>query len=294
MGSFLWMLGQSLLNGLTMGGVYALVSVGLTVIFGVMKVENFAQGEYLVIGMYITLLLYRMTGLNPYFLIVPVAVLCFIFGNISFRVVIKRIIGREGTVFIIVTMGLSFIFISLLQLIFTANFWASPTAARERSVRIGLFSIGLQRVIACIAMLVFVSIVGLFLKKTDIGRAMRATSENTDVAKMLGINTDRIYIFSFSLGTMMAGLTGLLLSPIYYIYPTVGAPFKTIAMVVIVMGSLGNIFGAVVSGFIAGIIEAILAGFISNDLAPAGAYMMLILILILKPAGLFGRGVRVA
>ena len=294
MDSISWKFIQSLINGLTMGGVYALVSVGLTIIFGVMKVINFAQGEYLVIGMYITFTLHRITGINPYFLIVPVAILCFLFGNLSFHIIIKRIIGREGTNFVVVTMGLSFVIISLLQLIYTANFWSIQTVQREITVSLGSFTIGLPRLIACLAMIVFVLIVHFFLKMTDFGRAMRATSENTAVSQMLGINTDRVFLSAFSLGTMLAGLTGLLLSPIYYIFPTVGAPFKTIAMVIIVMGGLGNIGGAVISGLIIGVVEALIASFISLDLSPGGAYLLLILILIFKPNGLFAKGARVA
>ncbi|MCD2492977.1 branched-chain amino acid ABC transporter permease [Lacrimispora sp. NSJ-141] len=290
----LWMIGQSILNGLTMGGIYALVGVGLTIIFGVMKVVNFAQGEYLVIGMYITLVLNQLTGLSPYLLLPPTILIAYLFGRISYGVVVKPLLGQPGQYFVVATMGLSFVIISVLQLVFTTNFWAVETSLKSVSITWKGFSLGLPRIIACGFMIFFVVLVDFFLKRTDFGRAMRATSENTEVAQSLGINTNKMYGFSFAVGTTFAAITGLLLSPIYFVYPTAGTPFKTIAMVIIVMGGPGNIGGAVASGLIAGLVEAFTATFVSNDLAPAAAYLLLIIVLAFKPAGLFGKGARVA
>lgn len=290
----LLMICQAVLNGLTMGGIYALVSVGLTIIFGVMKVVNFAQGEYLVAGMYITWLLNSLLGWPPYALLPFVAVLCFLFGQISFRVVIRPLVGRDGTSFIVATMGLSFFLISLYQLLFSANYWFIQTDIAEQNLRIGQIAVGMPRVIACLLMILVVILLNIFLKKTDMGKAMRATSENRDVAQMMGVNTKKTYAFAFSLGTMMAGITGLMLTPIYFVQPNTGTPFKTIAMVIIVMGGLGNVGGAVAGAMIAGVVESLLGTYASPDLAPAGAYLMLILVLMFKPAGLFGKGARKA
>ncbi len=289
-----WLIGQTILNGLTMGGIYALISVGLTMIFGVMKVINFAQGEFLMVGMFMTLLLHKITGLGPYYLVIPVAIIMFIIGMCIYRILIKPIIGRDGTSFIIITMGLSYVLITLIQLIFSATSQSVVTEVSKISVKIGSFNIALSRVVACGVMLVFVTIVYFFLKMTDVGRAMRATSENREVSQMLGIKTNSIYRFAFSIGITLAGITGVLLTPIYYVYPTVGAPFKTIAMACVVLGGLGNIWGAVVGGLLAGLFEAFIGSYISFDLAPGGAYLILILVLAFKPNGLFGKGARKA
>ncbi|MGI6424659.1 MAG: branched-chain amino acid ABC transporter permease [Tepidanaerobacteraceae bacterium] len=161
----LWMLGQSVLNGLAMGGVYALVAVGLTIIFGVMKVINFAQGEYLVFGMYVTWLLNNLTGWRPYILLPIVAVICFVFGQISFKTMIKRLVGKNSTNFIVATMGLSFFLISLYQLLFSANYWFIKTEVAEETLKLGQISIGMPRVIAGGLMIVVVILVNLFLQK---------------------------------------------------------------------------------------------------------------------------------
>ena len=126
----IWMIGQSLLNGLTMGGIYALLSVGLTIIFGVMKVVNFAQGEYLTIGMYITLVLYQLTGLDPYVLLIPAIVIAYFIGMLSFKTLVRPLLGQSGSNFIVATMGLSFVIQSVLQIIFTSEFQSVDSFAR--------------------------------------------------------------------------------------------------------------------------------------------------------------------
>lgn len=289
-----WLIGQSLLNGLTMGGIYALISVGLTLIFGVMKVINFAQGEFLMLGMYMTFLLHRMSGLGPYHLLIPVILVMFLIGVILYRILIKPIIGRDGTSFIIITMGLSYVMTTTIQLIFSPNSQTVATSVSSISVPIGPFSIALSRLIAFGFMAVAVLLVYLFLKKTDVGRAMRATSENIEVSQMLGIKTNNMFRLAFGLGITMAGITGLLLTPIYFVTPTVGAPFKTIAMACVVLGGLGNVGGAVIGGFLTGILEAFVGSFISFDLAPGSGYLILLIVLIFKPDGLFGKGARKA
>lgn len=289
-----WMIGQSLLNGLTMGGIYALLSVGLTIIFGVMKVVNFAQGEYLTIGMYITLVLYQMTGLDPYVLLIPAIVIAYFIGMLSFKTIVRPLLGQSGSNFIVATMGLSFVIQSVLQIIFTSEFQSVDSFVRNKSLVMGDFAIAWPRVIACGCMIVFVWLIDFFLNKTDLGRAMRATSENPTVAQSLGINTTHIFGFAFALGTTFAAITGLLLSPMYFVYPTVGTNFKSIAMAIIVMGGLGNIKGAVIAGLIAGVFEAFVATFVANDLSQITTYILLIAILALKPAGILGKGARVA
>ena len=289
------MLLQSILNGLVMGGVYALISVGLTIIFGVMKMINFSQGEFLMIGVYATWVLNRLTGWSPYVLAVPVMVIMFVLGQVIFRIVIRPIIGRPPMNFVVVTMGLAFVLVSIIQLLYSPTYQTVPTTIKDSTLRISSnLAVGMPRVIACGVMIVLVLAVYLFLKKTDLGRAMRATSENIEVAQMLGVNTKRVFAFAFSLGVTLAGLCGLLLTPIYYVYPNVGQPFKTISMAIVVMGGLGNIGGAVCAGMIAGIIEAVLGSYVSADIAPAGIYVMLILVLAFKPDGLFGKGARKA
>ena len=160
-----WMIGQSLLNGLTMGGIYALLSVGLTIIFGVMKVVNFAQGEYLTIGMYITLVLYQMTGLDPYVLLIPAIVIAYFIGMLSFKTIVRPLLGQSGSNFIVATMGLSFVIQSVLQIIFTSEFQSVDSFVRNKSLVMGDFAIAWPRVIACGCMIVFVWLIDFFLTR---------------------------------------------------------------------------------------------------------------------------------
>ena len=162
------------------------------------------------------------------------------------------------------------------------------------SLNIGPFTVAYAKAWIWVCMIICVSLVYLLLNKTDFGRAMRATSENAVVAESLGINTKKVYKISFALGVSFAGLTGLLLTNMQYVFPTVGDAYKSIAMVALVMGGLGNIPGALISGIIIGITEAIVATFYSNDLASICAYCLLIVVMTFRPNGLFGKGARTA
>ena len=290
----LWMLGQSLINGITMGGIYALIAVGLSMFFGVMKVINFSQGECLMVGMYMTYMLQKFLGTEPYYLVIPVAAIMAMLGIAIFRFVIKRLLKGTKTNIMVATMGIAYILSTTMQIIFSANSLSVQSAWKDVTLTFGSFAVSLPRTIACCAMMVFVVAVSIFLNKSDVGRAMRATAENTEIAQMLGINTTNMFMLAFALGIAFAGIAGLQLSPTYFVNPTVGAPFKTIAMDCVVLGGLGNIGGAVVAGILAGIMEAVIGSYVSFDLAPAGIYMTLIIGLAIKPDGLFGKGVRKA
>ena len=286
---------QTLLNGLLMGGVYALIAVGLTLIFGVMKMINFAQGEFLMVGMYVTWILNKLTGgVSPYLLIVPVVIIMFLLSQVVFHTTLKPILGHDGTDFVVLTMGLAFILQSLAQIIVGANYESIiiSNSYKNAAISFGGLAITVPRLVAFCFMLVFVSIVYVFLKYTDMGRAMRATSENVAVATILGVRTTRTFAVAYGMGIVMAGLSGLLITPIYYVYPTVGAPFKTIAMAVVVLGGLGDIRGAMIGGLIAGMLESITSQYVAFDFATASIYILLILVLLLKPNGLFGKVAR--
>lgn len=290
----LWTICQTLLNGIVLGGIYCLISVGLTVIVGVMKVVNFSQGECLTVGMYVTYVLQILTGWDPLVLLVPVMIIMFLFGMGVFEIVIRPVVNREKTVFTVVTMGLAYVLSTGLLLIFSANPIPVDSAFKTTTLTLGSFSIAMPRAQSFVLMLVFIVALNLFLKKTDMGRAMRATAENKEVSQMLGINTKSVSRFAYGLGIMFAGVAGLLLTPTYYLYPTVGNSFKIMAMVCVVIGGLGNVGGAVIGGLLIGVVEAFLGTFVSVDLAPAGSFVLLLLVLIFLPNGLFGKGERIA
>lgn len=287
------LLGQTLINGLLIGGVYALISVGQTLIFGVMKIVNFAQGEFLMVGLYVTLMLAQAIGTrNPYLLIIPVGVLMFCFGMIVYQMVVKHVVGKGATSYILLTVGLSYFLQNVAQMIWTANPVGLDTDFKTMSLKLSAFSIAVPRLIAFAIAVAFMIAVNFFLNKTDMGRAMRATSEDTTVAKLLGIDTKKMFLIAFGLGTMFAAIAGCIVSPIYYAYPRVGTVFSTTVYSCVVIGGLGNIKGAFIGGLIIGIIEALAGSYLALALAPTCVYAVLMLFLIFKPQGLFGGGGR--
>jgi len=292
------MLFQVFMNGLLMGGVFALIAVGLTMIHGVMKIVNFAQGDFLVVGMFLTYVFYRLMPEQslPYWLILPVASGMYLFGCIIFQLIIKKVIGQGDSNYILLTIGLSFMIQNLLQLIFGANFKSLPVSDQLRMGSLEFLGtlLPLSRTIAFFSAVVFVIFVNWFLTKTDIGRAMRATSENRVIAESLGIRAGLVYTTAFAIGTMFAGISGLLLSPVQMIFPAAGLPFSLVAMSAMVLGGLGNIKGAFIGGLVIGLVESFTSSYFNISLAPVVVNLALILVLIFKPYGLLGKRRRTA
>lgn len=289
---------QVIVNGLLTGGIYALVAVGITIIHGVMKIVNFAQGDFLAIGMYLAYAMHFLLPgeTYPYWLIVPVGAGMYLIGCIIFQTSIRRVIGKGDSNYILLTIGLSYFIQNVLQLIFGADF---KNFSMPDSLRYGSFeAIGtiftLPRVIAFLFATAFVLFLNWFLSKTDTGRAMRATSENRIIAESLGIKSRKAYITAFALGTMFAGIAGLMLSPLVLPFPKVGAQFSTIAMSAMVLGGLGNIKGAMVGALIIGLVESSTSTYINVNLAQAAICFVLMLVLIFKPYGIFGKKARTA
>lgn len=289
-----WVFSQSIINGLLIGGVYALIAVGLTIIFGVMKIVNFAQGEFVMLGMYVTWLLFSAIGGSPYLLIVPAGIIMFIIGWLIYKIVINPVVGKGDTSYILLTVGLSYFLQNAAQLAFSADYHTVESSIKNNAIQVAGLSIQTPRLIAFVVAIVMVIFVHIFLKYTDIGRAMRATSENSEVAATLGVNPVSTYAIAFAIGTLLAGMAGVLLTPMFYVYPRIGTLFNTTAFVVVVLGGLGNVTGALLGGLLIGLVEAFTGSFIALDLAPVGTFVVFLLVLLLKPEGLFGRGVRKA
>ena len=287
------MLIQVIVNGILMGGVYALVAVGITMIQGVMKVVNFAQGDFLVVGMFLTYVLYALMPDQsiPYWLIMPVAAGMYLLGCIIFQSTIRKVLGQGDSNYILLTIGLSFMIQNLLQLIFGANFRSLPVSDQLRmgSWEFAGILLPVSRTIAFFAVIVFVFSVNWFLSKTDLGRAMRATADNKAVAESLGIRGGMVYTVAFGIGTMFAGLSGLLLCPVQLIFPGAGLPFGLVAMSAMVLGGLGNIKGAFIGGLIIGLVESFTMSYFNMAMAPIMVNIVLILVLIFKPYGILGK-----
>lgn len=285
---------QSIINGLLSGGVYALVAVGVTIIFGVMKIVNFAAGAYLVWGMYFTWLWQKNIAVSPYALIPFVIVSMIFFCYVTFKSTIRQVIDKGGSSLILITVGLSFFLQNLAETVFGTNPQTVDSNIKLASFNIGEFTIGYPRLIAFGAMLILIILVNMLLNKTSIGRAMRSTAEKPEVAKLLGVHTEMIYTFSFVLGVTLAGLSGVLITPLYYVTATAGNTFRIAPLMAVVLGGMGSIKGSLVGGMLVGIVEQLVATLISADLGTAGICILFLIVLYLKPYGLFGKEVRAA
>ncbi len=273
--------------GVLLGGIYALVSVGLNLIFGVIRVVNFAQGEFVMLGMYGTFAAYATLGIDPYLAVVLVVPALFVLGAAVQRVLLAPL-RAEPTMQIFATFGL----LLLQNLVLaatrgTAYSVGSPLA--QISVAVGPVQIGLSRLIVLAAATLVALGLGVFLRRTMLGRAIRAVAQDRQAAILMGVNAERIYMITFGAGAALAGLAGCLLTPIYTLSPQIGTNFILPAFAVVVLGGLGSVLGAYVGGFIVGMTEALAGYYLDPALKHAVLFAVFILVLVVRPSGLFGQ-----
>lgn len=315
-----WIIGQTIINGFLTGGMYSLVGVGMTIIFGVMKLVNFAAGSYLVWGMYFTYFWQYVLGgwVSPYLLIPLVVLSMVVFGYISFKLTIRRVLNTSDTSYILITIGLMFFLQNMAETfvgtrpltVYVSDVFKNgsftvqdliirfvPSLAKNQALAdspLALLNFGYSRLIAFGAMVVLVLMVNMLLTKTLLGRAMRATAENSEIAKMLGVDAERTYTIAFIMGVAMAGLAGLLVTPLYYVSVSASIAFRTAPMMVIVLGGLGSIKGSFFGGILVGIVEALVTTLIDTQLSVASISILFLIVIYLRPQGLFGKKMRTA
>jgi len=274
---------QVIINGIFIGSFYSLIAMGLNIIFGVMKVVNFCQGELLMIGMYCSYLLVIVFGMNPYLTPVIVIILMFILGGLIQFGLITPILSKGGSDYsqIFLTIGLGLLFQNLALLSFSSNY---RTIQVEYSTSLNLLGqiISLPKLISFIALLIVSYLLHFFLSKTDLGKKIRATSQNPLGARLVGINDKQIYIITYGIGAALAGTAGALLLPFYFVFPLIGEVFQLRAFVVVVLGGLGSIKGAFFGGIILGLLETIGAIIVGPSFKDSIVFLSFILILIFR------------
>lgn len=286
---------QTVVGGIFTGSVYALVALGLTIMFGVMRVLNLAHGAFVMLGAYLVFWSYTLLHMNPFLSMLVVAMpVLFILGVLNQKWLISRLFNIPDEDFELMSaifcFGLSGFIINLAIYFWTADFRSVRYIAE--SITFGGISFPKTRIICFVIAVAISLIVALFLKKANLGRAIRATAQNRDSAEICGIPTRRIFMFVFGLGCMLAAAGGSLLSVQYAIYPQMGDDYTTKSFCIIILGGLGSYFGAFWGGVILGLSEAIATLFLGAKFSEAVAFMMLILILLIKPTGLFGEDDR--
>lgn len=271
------------------GGVYSLVAIGLTLIFGVMKVINFAHGALMMLGMYASYWIATLLQINVYATIAFVLPLLFIVGVLFQRVLISPIMNAPAHNQLFLTLGVMLFLQNMAVYLWTPDYRVLRTPYTNINFYFGDITISLVHILAFIMAIVFSGIMYVILHKTDLGRAIRASSEEPVGAKLMGINIKRIYWITFGIGSACVGVAGTAVTPFFPIYPYVGDIFILTAYVVVVLGGLGSVFGAFIGGLIIGMADSIGAMILPGSMKSILSFVIFIMILLFKPTGLFGR-----
>ena len=285
---------EDAINGILIGSIYGLTAMGLTVIFGVLKVINFAHGSLLMVGMYAAYWAVTLTGIHPYLALIIVAPVMYLFGYYLQDIIIKPIFKaekdvREPITVIIVTTGVWYILDNLSLLIFGPQYRAlQDNPLRGKMMEFGGMMLSVPKLWGCVTAILTAATVFWFFRKTRMGRAIRATSLDREAASLMGINQYRIYNVAFGIGTAIAGIAGVTLVPFNNVFPSIGVLFDIKGFIIVVLGGLGSIGGAILGGIIVGVIESVGPQFMAATWTEAIVYALFLVVLFVKPSGLFG------
>lgn len=283
---------QNLSGGLLIGGIYALMGVGLALIFGVMRIINFAHGEFVAVGMYAAIFLFQVYGLDPYVSMLIALPAGFLLGVLLERLVLSRLVDIPGDSTLLATLGLGLVLSNTLFLIFGAEPESIYLPYATTSFTVAGVRLPIAQLMAAGVTLTVMVILWFFLNRTEPGRAIRATAQNRIGAEIVGVNTRRIHGLVFGLGVVLAMAAGMVLSPLLFAIPTIGHTYTLKAFVVIVLGGMGSIPGAIAGGLLLGVVEFLGASYFSSGYRDAYGLVAFLLILLFRPQGLFGRSVR--
>lgn len=280
---------ESLLNGLLVGGVYSLMAIGLTLIFGVMKVINFAHGSLIMLGMYTSYWAVVLLHVDPYLSILIAFPILFLIGACFQKFLIDPILDAPEHNQLLLTLGVSLFMENFAVFLWSPDYRVLKTSYAEINFYVGEVSISLVRVLAFGFAMLLAALLSVILTRTDLGKAIRAASEEPQGALLMGINIRRIYLITFGIGAACAGVSGAAITPFIPVYPYVGWLFVITAFVVVVLGGMGSILGAFVGGLIIGLADSIGAMLLPGDMKSIISFTIFILILLFKPTGLLGR-----
>jgi branched-chain amino acid transport system permease protein len=280
---------QMLASGLLMGLIFALIAVGLTLIWGVMDILNFAHGEFLMLAMFISFWLFTLWGIDPLFSLPLTVAALFGLGLLTYYLVIKKVLNAPGLTALLATFGLSILIKNLAQFFWTPDFRQVQGAIlSDRSLSLFSLNFNLAEVVAAGGSALITYIIYYIVFKTKTGRAIRASALDRDTALLMGINIDRIYALTFGLGGACLGVAGALLTNFYYVFPSVGTLFGILAFVTVALGGFGNITGAFLAGILIGVVEMTGGVFISPVFKYTIVFAMYLVIISIRPKGLFG------
>lgn len=281
---------QALLNGVLLGGIYAVYAAGFSLIFGVLKVINVAHGDFVMLGAFVTYWLFALGGVDP-FLTVPIAMAAlFALGYLLQRFVINRVVAAPPLMSLLLTFGISLVIANSASTAWTTDFRMVTTSYSGTNFTVGGVVVPIARVVTfAIAVLVVVLLYAL-LQRTEVGRAIRATAQDREMARLMGVDSRRIFAVTFAVGAAITGMAGALVTAYFPVFPNMGATYTMFAFCVVVLGGMGYVPGALWGGLALGIIQALSGTFLSAGISFVITFLVLYLMLILRPVGLTGRG----
>jgi branched-chain amino acid transport system permease protein len=280
---------QAAVSGVLLGGVYALPAVGLSLIWGVMKVVNIAQGVLALLASYFALTFFQQLGLDPLLALVAVVPAFFVFGVLLQRVLVQPLQQAPEMSSLLALFGFTIILESLIQRVWTADFRALSPWYSGTSLALGPLNLSIVRALTFVLAMAAVLLLDMTLNRTYLGKAIRATAQNRSAALLAGINTDHIALIAFGIGTALAGVAGVALALIYSFYPTVHIFWVVKAFLIVVLGGVGNVRGTLAAALLLGVAESFFGTFVSFRWVDFSVYVLLLVILLVRPQGLYGR-----
>ena len=290
-----YILTYSALNGVLIGAMYGGIALGLSLIFGVLRIVNFAHGSFLMLSMYIAFWLHHWLGWDPYASALVAVPVMFGLGYAVQATIIAPLIRRERALVVepisalLLTAGVYIVVDNLALMAFGANVRSVPSHIEQTTLSLGDYPLNTFRVVGCVASIAIAAGLSLWLARTDMGRAIRATAQNRDGAAMSGINVGQVYNTTFGLGCAIVGAMGCLLAPFIPLTPSVGLSFGIKSFIVVVLGGIGSIAGSLVGGLVIGVFESIAAQFVTTPTASIFSLALFIVILLVRPQGLMGK-----
>jgi len=284
------MLWQVLLNGILIGGIYSSFAVGFSLIFGVLRIVNIVHGEFIMLGAFITYWLFKLYGIDP-FLAIPLSfVTLFIFGFLIQRYIINRIIEAPEIMSLLLTFGLSLIISNLALIFWKGDYRLVNPEYAGANFRVWSFTIPYVRLATfCFALAAVGALYG-FLQRTDLGRAIKATAQNKIGARIQGVRPSTIYAVTFGLGAGITAISGCLISLSFSVFPSMGGDYLLFSFFIVVLGGLGHIPGALAGALILGVLQSLSTNFLGAGMTYILVFVVLCIVLIARPAGIFGKG----
>ena len=280
--------GQLLMSGVLIGSIYALMSVGLTLVFGVLRIVNFAHGEFLMIAMYGAWAITHSLGLNPYFAVLAIIPAMALFGGLVYVLIVKPGLDKPHLVVVFATMGLSIFLQNIALMAMTADLLDVPPLF-NRSVVIGPFYFKAELLLGFVVTVLCTLALQWTLKSTYIGKAIRATVQDGEAAMLMGVPVPKLFLLTFACGSALVGLAGCIMMPLFSVFPTVGLNFVLIAFVIVVLGGMGSIGGALLGGICVGVVQSLSSYYIAPAFGQMFFFILFLLVMIFRPNGLLGQ-----